>query len=356
MAKEEKHQPAKELPPVPGWLRRDPATDAAEAAFRAGAALALLDARVRADVPFAGVWRRRLALSAAAASSKMIRRGEDIDQLRDAFFLRVSPSDEPGPAGRLLIAWRALDRSAPLSDDAVHHVTSILDLKTDDALRIAVATAQADAQSNKPAPIAAAETARAMFKQRPDAELLGLWLADGVLATHLKWPMPLSLLAGGLMHPALRLNGRRPYPADDTWATACCVAYAVAALQACDLFADLARRSDKLIAVAPRLRAKGAAAVVQNLLADDAVPSTKQMTAISDRGLRRLFERLVALGAVRELTRAAAPARMDDADRGRHLCFRQAGHARDLGPADRQRLRARSADCRHPRRTRRAAL
>jgi len=62
------------------------------------------------------------------------------------------------------------------------------------------------------------------------------------------------------------------------------------------VFADLTRRSDKLIAVAPRLRAKGAKAVVQNLLADDAVPATKQMAAISDRGMRRLFDRLVALG------------------------------------------------------------
>jgi hypothetical protein len=30
--------------------------------------------------------------------------------------------DDPGPAGRLLVAWRGLDRSAPLSDDAVFHV------------------------------------------------------------------------------------------------------------------------------------------------------------------------------------------------------------------------------------------
>jgi hypothetical protein len=60
----------------------------AEAALQAGAALALLDARVRADVPFAGVWRRRLALRAAAASARIARRGEDEIMLRDAFYLR----------------------------------------------------------------------------------------------------------------------------------------------------------------------------------------------------------------------------------------------------------------------------
>ena len=67
-------------------------------------------------------------------------------------------------------------------------------------------------------------------------------------------------------------------------------------------YCPMIRRSDKLIAVAPHLRAKGADAVVQQLLADDAVPATRKVAAISDRGMRRLFDRLVALGAVRELT------------------------------------------------------
>ena len=56
-------------PPLPGWTRPDaPVTDIA-AAFQAGAARAALDARARADAraaPFAGAWRRRLALKAAA--------------------------------------------------------------------------------------------------------------------------------------------------------------------------------------------------------------------------------------------------------------------------------------------------
>jgi Protein of unknown function (DUF1403) len=77
------------LPPLPGWARPEaPVTDLNEAVFRAGAALALLDARVRADgreVPFAGAWRRRLALKAAAASARIARRGEDEASLRDAF-------------------------------------------------------------------------------------------------------------------------------------------------------------------------------------------------------------------------------------------------------------------------------
>jgi hypothetical protein len=82
----------------------------------------------------------------------------------------------------------------------------------------------------------------------------------------------------------------------------CCAAYARAAAQASDLFAELGRNSQKLLAVERRLRAKGAKAVIEKLHDEDAVLPSAPIGAISDRGLRRLFERLVALGAVRELT------------------------------------------------------
>ena len=121
-----------------------------------------------------------------------------------------------------------------------------------------------------------------------------------MLAARLKWPLPLPLIAGALLHPSLRSGGHRPYPGDATWTLTCCLAYGRAAVAACDLFAELGRSSQKLLGVAPRLRAKGAGAVIETLLDEDAVrPSAG---AMSDRGLRRLFDRLVALGGVRELT------------------------------------------------------
>jgi uncharacterized protein DUF1403 len=291
------------LPPVPGWARgAAPGTDTGAesgAAFQAGAALAMLDGRVRAGVPFAGAWRRRLALKAAAASARIARRGEDEAMLRDAFLLRHG-GDDPGPAGRLLVAWRGLDRSAPLADDTILHLAETLQLKLDDALRAAIAEVQHLAVSAQAAPFAAAQAARLVVAQRPDAEILALWLADAVLAARLKWPRPLPLIAGALVNPSLRRRGHRPYPSDADWTLSCCVAYGRAAAEACDLFAELGRRSQQLIAVAPRLRAKGAGAVVETLLDEDAVrPSAG---AMSDRGLRRLFDRLVALGGVRELT------------------------------------------------------
>jgi Protein of unknown function (DUF1403) len=281
-------------------MQRSPESNLRESHRVAG-----LDGRVRADVraaPFAGAWRRRLALKAAAASTRIARRGEDEASLRDAFFLRRG-SEDPGPAGRLLIAWRGLDRSAPLSDDAVFHLAETLSLPVDAALRVAIADVQQLAASSaEAAPLAAAQAAQIMAAQRSDAEILALWLADAVLAARLKWPRPLPLIAGALVHPSLRSGGHRPYPGDANWTPRCCVAYGRAAVAACDLFAELGRRSQQLIAVAPRLRAKGAGAVIKTLLDEDAVPAAARRGAISARGSRRLFDRLVALGGVRELT------------------------------------------------------
>jgi hypothetical protein len=185
---------------------------------------------------------------------------------------------------------------------ATKRLAETLQLKLDDALRAAIAEVQQLAASAQAAPLAAAQAARVVVAQRADAEILALWLADAVLAARLRWPRPLPLIAGALVHPSLRSSGHRPYPGDATWTLTCCVAYGRAAVAACDLFADLGRSSQKLIAVAPRLRARGAGAVIETLLNEDAVPAAARRDAISARGSRRLFDRLVALGGVRELT------------------------------------------------------
>jgi hypothetical protein len=177
-----------------------------------------------------------------------------------------------------------------------------LQIKVDDALRAAIAEVQQLAAAAQAAPFAAAQAARVVVAQRPDAEILSLWLADAVLAVRLKWPLPLPLIAGALVHPSLRSGGHRPHPGDADWTLTCCLAYGHAAVEACDLFAELGRRSQQLLAVAPRLRAKGAGAVIKTLLDEDAVLPSARRGAMSDRGLRRLFDRLVALGGVRELT------------------------------------------------------
>jgi hypothetical protein len=124
------------------------------------------------------------------------------------------------------------------------------------------------------------------------AEFLGLWIADSILAQKLGWPIPLPLLVSGL--------GRRN-PREEEF-SGVAIAYARAAAAAVDLHGELARRAATLVATAPRLRAKGAVAVVTALLDDDAVAPAARLGGMSDRGMRRLCDRLVALGAARELT------------------------------------------------------
>lgn len=54
--------------------------------------------------------------------------------------------------------------------------------------------------------------------------------------------------------------------------------------------------------MAPGLRARGADIVVDRLLSDDAIVASETIGGMSDRSLRRLFDRLVELGAIRELS------------------------------------------------------
>ena len=71
-------------------------------------------------------------------------------------------------------------------------------------------------------------------------------------------------------------------------------------VEAVRLAADLARRAAHLKAVAPKLRAKGAGEAVEMFLTRDAMAPSA--LPLPDRAARRLCDRLVDLGAVRELT------------------------------------------------------
>jgi Protein of unknown function (DUF1403) len=189
----------------------------------------------------------------------------------------------------------------------VLHVADILHLKKDDALRSTIAGAQQLAASDRTAPFAAAETAKLVIALRPDAEMLALWLADAVLAARFGWPQPLPLLANALLDQSLRnsslcIGGKQPHPADLNWQHACLFAYGRAALRACDLFGSLAANAQKLLAVASQLRTKRAAAVIEQFMSEDAVLPSSLARGMSRFAALRVIERLITLGAVRELT------------------------------------------------------
>jgi hypothetical protein len=293
--------------PVPGWLRAAATGPQSleDAAFAAAAALTALDAVVRRQERWAGAWRHRLALTAAAAAAKRAGRVEDAAALRDALLL-TRPGDDVGPTGRMLLAWRTLAsrpvatllRKAVLADVATD-LGSSLDEEAvgqigDEIRPLAGTVGNA---------VAGAVDAIAVLERHDSraARELGPWLADAILADQLGWAHAVPLfgtqtVAGG---------GRLPHAGQQSgqgFRQHIFAAYAGAAVQAMDLAAELGRRADPLLAVAPKLRAKGSGAVVEKLLADDAVVASQDVSGMSDRGLRRLFDRLVDLDAIRELS------------------------------------------------------
>ena len=133
-----------------------------------------------------------------------------------------------------------------------------------------------------------------------------MWTADVLLALRLGWERPAPLLMTKILEPSLRRGprGARPRPNDRDWPQAVASAYALAAGDAHALAIELSRRAEKLLTVAPKLRAKRASRVVELLLTDDCVAPSRaaKFSGLSDRAARRLFDRLVDLGAVREVS------------------------------------------------------
>ncbi|MGX5832433.1 DUF1403 family protein [Mesorhizobium sp. 43Arga] len=119
-------------PTVPAWaLTSAGALNDADAAFRAGAALASLDTLARAQPAWVGAWRQRLALKCAAASMRLAGRAEDEAALRDAWQHCPAGAD-PGPAGAIFGAWRQLALQPPIaSADRLERIVDQLGLHWD---------------------------------------------------------------------------------------------------------------------------------------------------------------------------------------------------------------------------------
>ncbi|TIP26461.1 MAG: DUF1403 family protein [Mesorhizobium sp.] len=293
-------------PAVPAWALASAGTlSDTDAAFRAGAALASLDTLARTQASWAGAWRQRLALKCAAASMRLAGRAEDEAALRDAWHLRPAGA-APGPAGAILGAWRQLAMQPSVAThDRLEKIVDQLGIHWDDAALGALSTEiEKLAGLQRPAPFAAAAIAAHVVAVRPDCELFAWWLSDLVLAQSLRWPRSLPLLMAQAFGPAFRgeAGGKRIRPGENGFERAVYLALLQAAAEACRLAAELSRRAERLIAVAPKLRAKGAGDVIQRLLDDDAVSGSLTTKSLSRFAARRLFERLQQLDTVRELS------------------------------------------------------
>lgn len=292
-------------PVVPAWaVPRGMILDVEEAAFLAGAALNSLDGLVRAQPDWGGAWRQRLALKAAVSAARVAGRSEDEAALRDVWLLR-SAGDDPGPAGSILSAWRRLAlRGTMVDGGALQETAGLFGIRWSDDLAVLPERLDEIARSATGGPFAAAEIAGAVHDLRPDAELLGWWLADLALARALRWPVAVPLLMAQRHASAFRTEGGRGRirPGEEQFRRAVCLALAQAATEACRLAGDMARRADRLAAVTPKLRAKGAGEAIRLLLEEDAVSGSLQTAKLSRWASRRLFDRLVEFDAVRELS------------------------------------------------------
>jgi hypothetical protein len=270
------------LPQMPTWVTQARPKTPEDVAFLSGAALSHLHVVLADAAVPQTLLRERLALRAAEACVAFSGRLERASALRDAVHL-MRPGDLPGPAGETYLNWRrAVERSVSIK--ALQRV-----LPMHPAEQIA---GWIDAGHGAPVN-RAAMVLETVLQEIPRADTPALILADVVLAQALGWDHVTPLLAAGLKRADLRKRG-------EDLRLACYRAVAISAIEASRLAAEHARRAAHLKAVAPKLRAKRAGDAVEMFLARDAVAPAA--LPLPDRAARRLCDRLVELGAVRELT------------------------------------------------------
>lgn len=270
------------LPRMPAWVTSARVEALEDCAFFSGAALAHLHVVLsRNHVPHA-LLRDRLALHAAETCMTFTGRPDRAGELRDAVHM-LRPGDLPGPAGETYLSWRrAVER--PVSVKTLGRA-----LPTHKPEQIA---AWLDAGQGGPV-TRATVVLEAVLTEAPRAEVPALILTDAALAQALGWDHVVPLLAAGLKRADLRKRG-------EDLRLAFHRAVVTSAIEAVRAAADLTRRAAHLKAVAPKLRAKRAEGAVEMFLTRDAVAPSA--LPLPDRAARRLCDRLVDLGAVRELT------------------------------------------------------
>ena len=296
------------LPPLPSWVSQNHGKTLETEAFLSGASLAMLH-MVLADssgtLPSQGtlpdeLLRNRQALRAAEACLKLEGRRDSEADIRDAYYLSRA-GDALGPAGEMYVRWRKVSAIALKQRDWLARLKICVPDHVADELPEWIDIAMAGGPVASASPVAqAAKMVELLMMAFPREKTSALMCGDLVLARALGWSHPVPLLGVQMKAKDLR----------DVTVEACHGAVAKPAQDVVRLSYDLTRRAQRLRAVAPKLRAKGSDAAVALFLSEDVVlPSIMLAPKIkgtnipmTDRAARRLCDRLVDLGVVREMT------------------------------------------------------
>lgn len=301
---------------LPRWVTQKQGKTLETEAFLSGASLAMLH-MVLADpsktLP-AELLRNRLALRATETCLKLEGRRDSEAEIRDAYYL-ARAGDEKGPAGEMYLRWRRACAIGLKRQDWLAQLRPCVPELVAEKLPewIDKAMDQGTGQGRSPV-IQAAHMIGLVMTAFPREEASALICGDLVLARALGWAHPMPLLGlhlkrKDLLRAAEALSSGVLDSGGDL-VVACHRAVANGAQDAVRLGHDLTRRAQCLQAIAPKLRAKGSSEAVALFLREDAVlPSTMLSprikgtnVAMTDRAARRLCDRLVDLGVVRELT------------------------------------------------------
>ena len=295
-------------PKLPAWIASNSPETAEHAAFVSGAAFAMLDMiQTKKDeaVPSA-LQANRLALRAAAATSKLEGRLSSEQDIRDAYHL--TPPDENGlrhwgPDGEVLDFWR---RAVQLRLSARKWQEQLAEIVGPSVATEAVGWVdQGVDEACRIGPVAAAIAAmKTVIASDDRAERVACLMADMVLARSFGWDRPIPLSALHMTKAILRdLRGG----AGQGEIAAALIKSAQTAYR---MALELSARADALRTVAPKLRSKGSDDAISLFLSEDAVAPSGMLspyiigtrTAMTGRAARRLCDRLVELGVVTELT------------------------------------------------------
>jgi len=289
---------------LPRWISHSGGETPDSVAFASGAALAVLDVVLRdpGDILPAELLRNRMALRASEACLKLEGRIESEADIRDAYYL-ARDGDSRGPAGEMFARWRRVSVIGLKHKDWLKRLKTCVPEPVAEELPEWIDTAMAGGPAAGGPVAQASKMIELVMDAFPREEASAQICADLVLARALGWAHPVPLLGLHMKRRALQVAG-------DELSRACHLAVAKGAQDVVRLSHDLVRRAQRLRSITTKLRAKGSDAAVALFLREDAVLPSAMLSPrikgtnipMTDRAARRLCDRLVDLGVVRELT------------------------------------------------------